>query len=143
MRWDLGQVLVKVTWISLDPVMRSWLADNKRAYVPPVQPSNIMRAAGLGVVVKAGEGGKFSVGDKVSGVLGESRIKSPLSSELTRGMYPQVGGSTLCLAINWPPSFRSCSVLLCEFRGIYSHESLELFLLPKHWTSSALLAIWV
>lgn len=65
-----GQVLVKVTWISLDPAMRSWLIDNKRAYVPPVKLGEVMRAVGLGVVVKVGEGSKFSVGDEVSGLLG-------------------------------------------------------------------------
>ena len=62
-----GQVLVKVTRISLDPAMRSWLANNKRAYIPPVKLSEVMRAVGLGVVVKVGEGGKFSVWDEVSG----------------------------------------------------------------------------
>ena len=63
--------MVKVTWISLDPAMRSWLIDNKRAYVPPVKLGEVMRAVGLGVVVKLGEGSKFSVGDEVSGLLGE------------------------------------------------------------------------
>ena len=66
-----GQVLVKVTWISLDPAMRSWLNDSKRAYVPPVQLGAVMRAAGLGVVVQVGDGSKFSVGDEISGVVGE------------------------------------------------------------------------
>ena len=66
-----GQVLVKVTWISLDPAMRSWLNDNKRAYTPPVKLGEVMRAAGLGVVVQVGEGSKFAVGDEVSCLAGE------------------------------------------------------------------------
>ena len=76
-----GQVLVKVTWISLDPAMRSWLNDSKRAYTPPVKLGEVMRAAGLGVVVQAEEGSKFSVGDEVSGVVGEryATIKSSLA----------------------------------------------------------------
>lgn len=66
-----GQVLIKVAWISLDPAMRSWLNDNKRAYTPPVKLGEVMRAAGLGIVVQVGEGSKFSVGDEISGVVGE------------------------------------------------------------------------
>jgi len=65
-----GQVLIKVTWISLDPAMRSWLNDSKRAYAPPVKLGEVMRATGLGVVVQVGEGSTFSVGDEVSGLVG-------------------------------------------------------------------------
>ena len=66
-----GQALIKVTWISLDPAMRSWLNDNKRAYTPPVKLGEVMRAAGLGIVVQVGERSKLAVGDEVSGVVGE------------------------------------------------------------------------
>ena len=66
-----GQVLIKVTWISLDPAMRSWLNDSKRAYTPPVKLGEVMRAAGLGVVVQVGEGSKFTIGDQVSGLVGQ------------------------------------------------------------------------
>ena len=66
-----GQVLIKVTWISLDPAMRSWLNDSKRAYTPPVKLGEVMRAAGLGVVVQVGEGSKFAIGDQVSGLVGQ------------------------------------------------------------------------
>jgi NADPH-dependent curcumin reductase CurA len=81
-----GQVLIKVTWISLDPAMRSWLNDNKRAYTPPVKLGEVMRAAGLGVVAGAGEGSKFSVGDEVSGVVGGFYlITLPLAPGLMAG----------------------------------------------------------
>ena len=66
-----SQVLVKVTWISLDPAMRSWLNDSKRAYTPPVKLGEVMRAVGLGIVVQAGNSSKFAIGDEVSGGVGE------------------------------------------------------------------------
>ena len=108
-----GQVLVKVTWISLDPAMRSWLNDSKRAYTPPVKLGEVMRAVGLGVVVEVGEGSKFSVGDEVSGVVGESvTIKSSLTR--ANAVYPQVGESTLSLVIRPLPNSRSCLLLRIE-----------------------------
>jgi len=65
------EVLVQVTWLSLDPAMRGWLNDT-RSYVPPVQIGEVMRAGGLGVVIETGEGSKFKVGETVSGVFGMS-----------------------------------------------------------------------
>ncbi|KAL1724327.1 hypothetical protein EV715DRAFT_260197 [Schizophyllum commune] len=59
-----GEVLVKVTWLSLDPAMRGWL-NNTRSYLPPVQIGETMRSGGLGVIVKAGEGVKLAVGDAI------------------------------------------------------------------------------
>ncbi|KAF8575958.1 NAD(P)-binding protein [Ramaria rubella] len=48
-----GDVLVRVDWLSLDPAMRGWLND-RRSYIKPVQIGEIMRAQGLGTVVKGG-----------------------------------------------------------------------------------------
>ncbi|KAF8442345.1 alcohol dehydrogenase [Boletus edulis BED1] len=66
---DAGEVVVQVTYISLDPAMRGWLKD-RRSYVPPVQIGEVMRALGMGIVVEAGEGCKLTKGDVVSGTLG-------------------------------------------------------------------------
>ena len=60
-----GEVLVKVSWLSLDPAMRGWLRD-ARSYVPPVQIGEVMRSFGLATVVKAGEGCGLLPGDVVS-----------------------------------------------------------------------------
>lgn len=65
-----GEVLVQVTWLSLDPAMRSYLRD-ARSYMPPVQIGEVMRANGLGVVLEAGSGSKFKVGALVRGAWGE------------------------------------------------------------------------
>ncbi|EAU85415.1 alcohol dehydrogenase [Coprinopsis cinerea okayama7 len=64
-----GQALVQCTWLSLDPAMRGYIRD-VRSYLPPVQIGEVMRAAGLGVVVAVGPGSKFQVGDYVSGQWG-------------------------------------------------------------------------
>ncbi len=41
-----GEILVRVTWLSLDPAMRGWLSDT-RSYLPPVQIGEVMRSLGL------------------------------------------------------------------------------------------------
>ncbi|KAH0833438.1 hypothetical protein J3R83DRAFT_12552 [Lanmaoa asiatica] len=64
-----GEVVVQVTYLSLDPAMRGWLRD-VATYVPPVQIGEVMRAVGLGIVTEAGEGSVFAKGDVVSGSLG-------------------------------------------------------------------------
>ncbi|KAF8227311.1 alcohol dehydrogenase [Tricholoma matsutake] len=64
-----GEVLVQVTWLSLDPAMRGYIRD-ARSYMPPVKIGATMRAQGLGVVVVVGPGSKFAAGDTVSGAFG-------------------------------------------------------------------------
>jgi len=48
-----GEALVQCTWLSLDPAMRGYIRDT-RSYLPPVKIGEVMRAAGLGVVVEVG-----------------------------------------------------------------------------------------
>lgn len=64
-----GQALIQVTWLSLDPAMRGWLND-VRSYIPPVQIGAVMRALGLGVVLKVGNSTLLKEGDLVSGACG-------------------------------------------------------------------------
>ena len=72
-----GEVLVQVSWLSLDPAMRFWLKD-VGGYSPPVQIGEVMRSHGLATVVEAGEGCKLQPGDTVSCSPGErSRIQYP------------------------------------------------------------------
>ncbi|KAJ7475834.1 hypothetical protein FB451DRAFT_1087784 [Mycena latifolia] len=63
------EVLVQVTWLSLDPAMRGYIRD-ARSYLPPVQIGEVMRAQGLGVVVQAGSESALKVGQLVSGAFG-------------------------------------------------------------------------
>ncbi|MCU0467436.1 MAG: NADP-dependent oxidoreductase [Arcicella sp.] len=56
-----GEVLVKNQFLSIDPAMRSWMAEGK-SYINPIQIGGVMRAMGVGLVldskypeIKAGE----------------------------------------------------------------------------------------
>jgi NADPH-dependent curcumin reductase CurA len=60
-----SEALVRVDWVSLDPVMRNWVKDD-RSYTPPVQIGQVMRSVGLGTVVEVGEGSQLQLGDIVS-----------------------------------------------------------------------------
>ncbi|MFN2465836.1 MAG: NADP-dependent oxidoreductase [Candidatus Dormibacteria bacterium] len=63
-----GQVLIKVLYLSLDPAMRGWMND-VRSYVPPVGIGEVMRAGGVGTVLRSNNP-RFKVGDFVHGMLG-------------------------------------------------------------------------
>jgi NADPH-dependent curcumin reductase len=63
-----GQLLVRMSCISVDPGMRGWITP-KRSYMPPVQPGEVMRAFGVGEVV-ASQSEKFQPGDIVTGFTG-------------------------------------------------------------------------
>jgi NADPH-dependent curcumin reductase CurA len=63
-----GEVLVRVTHISLDPAMRGWLND-ARSYAPPVALDAVMRAIGVGTVAESRHK-SFAVGDAVTGMVG-------------------------------------------------------------------------
>jgi NADPH-dependent curcumin reductase CurA len=62
------QVLVRVSYISLDPAMRGWMNDRK-SYIAPVGIGEVMRAGGVGRVVSS-KHPKFAVGDDVVGMFG-------------------------------------------------------------------------
>lgn len=62
-------VLIKTIYLSVDPTQRTWLND-ARGYMQPVQVGEVMRSSGLGVVLQAGQKGRFRVGDVVTGLLG-------------------------------------------------------------------------
>lgn len=63
-----GEVLVRLDWISIDPAMSGWTT-NKRSYMPPVKPGQIMRAFGIGEVIETQCEG-LNVGDWVTGFTG-------------------------------------------------------------------------
>ena len=63
-----GQMLVRITHVSLDPAMRGWVSDGK-SYVPPVQIGETMRAFSVGVVERSNNP-TFKVGDGITGMMG-------------------------------------------------------------------------
>ncbi|GAA0852624.1 NADP-dependent oxidoreductase [Aliiglaciecola litoralis] len=65
---SVGQIKVKVLYISLDPAMRGWMNEG-RSYIPPVAIGEVMRAGGVGEVLESSDP-NFAVGDFVSGGFG-------------------------------------------------------------------------
>ena len=60
-----GQILVRNTWLSVDPYMRGRM-DDVPSYIPPFQLDEPMTGGAVGVVVAAGEGSPLPVGATVS-----------------------------------------------------------------------------
>ncbi|KAG6897052.1 hypothetical protein C0992_004461 [Termitomyces sp. T32_za158] len=83
-----GEVLVRCTWLSLDPAMRGYVRD-ARSYLPPVKIGEVMRAQGLGVVVEAGPGTSISAGDTVSGAWGMTEYAIMKEKMVTKLIIPE------------------------------------------------------
>jgi NADPH-dependent curcumin reductase CurA len=63
-----GEVLVRTLYISMDPTNRIWMRDVPQ-YLPPVAIGEVMRALGLGRVVKS-RSSNYAEGDLVQGITG-------------------------------------------------------------------------
>lgn len=87
-----AQVLVENLMVSFDPAMRGWLADRK-SYSPPVQLGEVMRASGVGRVLRS-EDPRYPEGALVEGLLGwqEYVAVEPETTRLTvvpEGVSPE------------------------------------------------------
>ncbi|KAG8886620.1 hypothetical protein FRB97_000039 [Tulasnella sp. 331] len=68
---QVGQALVRVDYISIDPAMRGWLRETGASYMAPVQIGETMKAGGIGTVIKVAEGEtKIKIGDVINGLTG-------------------------------------------------------------------------
>ena len=63
-----GEILLRVLYISMDPTNRVWMRDFPQ-YMPPVAIGEVMRAGGIGRVVKT-RSAQFNEGDLVHGLVG-------------------------------------------------------------------------
>jgi NADPH-dependent curcumin reductase CurA len=63
-----GQAVVRVTHLSIDPTIRTWM-DDAPGYLPPIELGAVIRSGGLGTVV-ASQNDRFPVGATVFGMLG-------------------------------------------------------------------------
>jgi NADPH-dependent curcumin reductase CurA len=63
-----GQLLVRISHVSLDPAMRGWMRD-ARSYIPPVEIGAVMRAGAVGEVIESSHP-DFAVGAHVVGTFG-------------------------------------------------------------------------
>ncbi len=84
-----GEVLVKVSHLSLDPAMRGWM-NAGRSYIPPVELGEVMRAGGGGRVVES-KHPAFREGDAVTGITGVQEyaaIKGERLQKVDAGKVP-------------------------------------------------------
>jgi len=77
-----GEVLVRVTHLSLDPAMRGWM-NAGRSYIPPVELGEVMRAGGAGHVVESRHPA-FREGDAVTGITGVQEYAAIKGERLTK-----------------------------------------------------------
>ncbi|WP_426572354.1 NADP-dependent oxidoreductase [Aquihabitans sp. McL0605] len=63
-----GQAVVRVTHLSIDPTIRTWM-DDAPGYLPPIEIGAVVRSGGLGTVVSS-QNDDFPVGATVFGMLG-------------------------------------------------------------------------
>lgn len=77
-----GEVLVKITHVSLDPAMRSWM-NAGTTYIEDVKVGEVMRAGTVGQVIQT-NASELAVGDAVSGVLGVQQYAVARPKELQR-----------------------------------------------------------
>jgi NADPH-dependent curcumin reductase CurA len=90
-----GQVLIRNSYLSLDPAMRGWMNEGK-SYIAPVGLGEVMRALGVGEVVES-KHPDFAVGDHVQGAVG---VQDYFAGE-PRGFYkvdPQLAPLPLYLS---------------------------------------------
>jgi hypothetical protein len=64
-----GQLLIRQTYMSLDPAMLGWMSEDRQSYIPPVELGEVMRSSGFGEVIESRHPG-FATGDKVTGMFG-------------------------------------------------------------------------
>ena len=63
-----GQALVRVTYLSIDPTIRTWMNDAP-GYLPPIALGEVVRSIGAGEVVRS-RTASFGVGELVVGLTG-------------------------------------------------------------------------
>ena len=77
-----GEVLVKISHISLDPAMRAWMNEGA-TYIDDVKVGDVMRANTVGEVIES-KSEKLHVGDTVQGVLGVQQYALAKPKELLK-----------------------------------------------------------
>ena len=77
-----GEVLVRNTYMSVDPAMRGWMND-RPSYVPPLKLGDVMRALTVGEVVESRNSG-FAAGDLVAGMGGVQEYAITDGSDLMK-----------------------------------------------------------
>lgn len=77
-----GQVLIKITHVSLDPAMRAWMNEGA-TYIDDVKLDEVMRAGAVGHVLES-KSPQLEVGDAVRGVLGVQQYAVASAKAVTK-----------------------------------------------------------
>jgi NADPH-dependent curcumin reductase CurA len=93
---DDGEFLVKVTHLSIDPVMRSWM---NAGHVTPVDVGAVMRAITIGQVVHSRHPG-FAEGDFVHGTSASRSSRCRTEPGSTRST-PRRAGRSRRISASW------------------------------------------
>ncbi len=64
----MGEVLVRVLWLSFDPTQRGWMA--RDTYVPKIPLGEVMRSFAVGEVIESNNNPDYNVGELVTGLFG-------------------------------------------------------------------------
>jgi len=91
-----GQALVKVTHLSIDPTIRTWM-DDAPGYLPPIGIDEVIRSGGGGVVVES-RSARYEVGDLVTGMVGWQEYV--VADEGMGAMAKAPGGIDLPVSLN-------------------------------------------
>lgn len=91
-----GQVLVRVSLVSLDPAMRGWF-DDAPSYLPPIGIGEVVRAAGVGHVIASAHP-RYPVGTTVMGTFGVQEHAVVDAAGLTR-VDPSLGTPEMYLGV--------------------------------------------
>ncbi len=83
-----GQVLVEVTWLSIDPTIRGWMAFD--TYLPAIEIGAEIRSGGLGKVIESNND-KIPVGSTVFGMVGwqQYAVVGPEANVIPEGVAPE------------------------------------------------------
>lgn len=85
-----GQVLVRNSYMTVDPYMRGRMVDRK-SYVPPFQIGETLQGGAVGQVVAAGAGAPFKVGDHVMSMAGWREMFVSSGMEMMQKIDPIPG----------------------------------------------------
>ena len=98
-----GQVLVRNSYISVDPYMRGRMMD-RQSYVPPFQIGEALTGGAVGQVVAAGAGAPFKVGDHVQSMAGwrEWYVSTGAEMMMKIDPIPGVGVQSFLGALGMP-----------------------------------------
>ena len=92
-----GEALMRTTYLSIDPTVRTWISD-ARSYFPPVELGEVVRCPGAGEIV-ATRCDAYEVGDLVTSLPGWQELSVVRDDVFTTKAPPGIDAPTLLGAV--------------------------------------------